>query len=125
MHLFRYAMQYIRKKIFYHRVDQDTYLRYLKENGAQIGERVRIFYPHSTFIDDTRPWMISIGNDVQITSGVRILTHGYDWSVLKGLSGIVLGSCGRVSIGNNCFIGMNSTILKGVSIGRQLYYWGE
>lgn len=117
MHLLRYVMQYIRKKIFYHRMDQDTYLRFLKENGAQIGERVRIFYPHSTLIDDTRPWMISIGDDVQITSGVRILTHGYDWSVLKGLSGNVLGSCGEVCIGNNCFIGMNTTILKGVHIG--------
>lgn len=38
--------------------------------------------------------MISIGDDVQITSGVTILSHGFDWSVLKGTYGEVLGSSG-------------------------------
>lgn len=36
-----------------------------------------------TIVDTMRPWMIEIGNDVQITSGVKILTYGYDWSVIK------------------------------------------
>ena len=27
--------------------------------------------------------MVEIGNDVQITRGVIILTHSYDWSVLR------------------------------------------
>lgn len=71
----------------------------------------------TTEIDLTRPFMIEIGNDVQITKGVTILTHGYDWAVLKGVYGDVLGSAGKVTIGNNVFIGMNSTILKGVTIG--------
>ncbi len=47
-----------------------------------------------------------------------VLTHGYDWSVLKGVYGEVLGSCGEVNIGNNVFIGMHTTILKGVHIGN-------
>lgn len=38
--------------------------------------------------------MIKIGNDVQITAGVTILLHGYDWAVLKGVYGEVLGSSG-------------------------------
>lgn len=115
--LYRKLMRIIRTKLYGHRVDQETYIKYLRDRGAKIGNRVRIFYPHETFIDDTRPWMLTIGDDVQITSGVRILSHGYDWSVLKGLYGEVLGSCGEVSIGNNVFIGMNTTILKGVHIG--------
>ena len=61
--------------------------------------------------------MIEIGNNVSITTGVTILTHGYDWSVFKGMYGDVLGSAGRVKIGDNVFIGMHSTILKGVTIG--------
>lgn len=36
-----------------------------------------------THIDETRPWLVEIGDDVQITAGVTILTHGYDWAVLK------------------------------------------
>ncbi|MBE6583905.1 MAG: acyltransferase [Ruminococcaceae bacterium] len=106
------------KKLFYaHRCDQETYIEYLRRGGAEIGERVRIFDPQSTVIDATRPFMLKIGNDVQITSGVTILTHGYDWSVIKGAYGEVLGSAGEVVIGNNCFIGMHTTILKGVHIG--------
>lgn len=85
-----------------------------------IGERTTIFDPKSTIIDETRPWMIKIGKDVQITAGVTILTHGYDWSVLKGVYGEVLGSAGQVEIGNNVFIGMHTTILKGVHIGNNV-----
>lgn len=48
------------------------------------------------------------------------MTHGFDWSVLKGVYGEVLGSSGKVSIGNNVFIGMKSTVLKGVSIGNNV-----
>lgn len=65
----------------------------------------------------TRPWLINIGNDVQITEGVTILTHDYAWSVLKGVYGDILGSSGASYIGNNVFIGMQSIILKGVHIG--------
>ena len=60
---------------------------------------------------------INAGSNVNITEGVTILTHGYDWSVLKVKYGDVLGSAGKVAIGNNVFIGMNTTILKGVTVG--------
>lgn len=85
--------------------------------GVEIGKRTTIFNPDSVCIDITRPWLVKIGDDVQITSGVTILTHGFDWSVLKGVYGEVLGSSGQVTIGNNVFIGMHTTILKGVTIG--------
>ena len=107
----------IKKALFGCKVDSNTYIEHLKKNGAKIGDRVRIFEPRYTQIDETRPWLLDIGDDVQITYGVTILTHGYDWSVLKGMYGEVLGSSGRVKIGNNVFIGMHSTILKGVTIG--------
>ena len=109
---------FIKRLIFSYRCDSDSYISYLRKGGAEIGDRVKIFDPRSTVIDATRPYMLKIGNDVQITSGVTILTHGYDWSVLKGLYGDVMGSCGEVVIGNNCFIGMHTTILKGVHIGN-------
>ena len=51
--------------------------------GVKIGERTVIFSPRETFIDEQYPWMVEIGNDVQITRGVIILTHSYDWSVVK------------------------------------------
>ena len=69
-------------------------MKYLRSLGCKIGERTSFFYPIRTNIDITRPWLIDIGDDVQITTGVTILTHGYDWSVLKGVYGDVLGSGG-------------------------------
>ena len=85
-----------------------------------IGKNTVIYSPNYCVIDQTRPWMIEIGDNVSITTGVTILTHGYDWSVFKGMYGDVLGSAGRVKIGDNVFIGMNSTILKGVTIGNNV-----
>lgn len=115
------AIKNVYKKIRYGvRASSDSYINYLKATGMSIGERVVIFDPVSTLIDVTRPWLVEIGDDVQITRGVTILTHGYDWSVIKGKYGVVLGSGGGVKIGNNVFIGMNTIILKGVHIGNNV-----
>ena len=47
------------------------------------------------------------------------MTHGSDWSVLKGVYGDILGSSGG-KIGDNVFSGMQTTILKGVHIGNNV-----
>lgn len=101
-------------------IDSETRLNELRKMGMRIGERTMLFGNTSIMIDTTRPWLIEIGSDVQITHGVTILTHGYDWSVLKRVHGELLGSAGKVTIGNNVFIGVNSTILKGVTIGSNV-----
>ena len=98
----------------------DKMVARLRGMGMRIGERTTFFDPNSCLIDETRPWLIEIGDDVQITHGVVILTHGYDWAVLKGVYGEVLGSAGKVTIGNNVFIGVRSVILKGVTIGNNV-----
>lgn len=112
--------QLMKKFIYREKADSNSYVKFLRSQGAKIGERVNIYAPNKTLIDMTRPWLIDIGNDVQITEDVTILTHGYDWAVLKGVYGEVLGSSGGVKIGNNVFIGMKTTILKGVHIGNNV-----
>lgn len=107
----------IRKFAYGPKVSSEAYIEHLRSLGMVIGEDVRIYSPTHCIIDATRPWMVEIGDNVSITEGVTILTHGYDWSVFKGKYGDVLGSAGRVKIGDNVFIGMNTTILKGVTIG--------
>lgn len=108
--------QRIKKVIYGSKANSESYIKYLRSLGVKIGDRTTFYAPIKTQIDTTRPWLLSIGDDVQITEGVTILTHGFDWSVLKGVYGDILGSAG-VTIGNNVFIGMQSTILKGVHIG--------
>lgn len=102
------------------RSSSEKYTAYLRSQGMVIGSNTIIYSPTHCVIDQTRPWMIENGDNVSITEGVTILTHGYDWSVFKGKYGDVLGSAGRVKIGNNVFIGMNATILKGVTVGNNV-----
>lgn len=110
----------IKKIVLGPKASSQDYVNYLRSNGMVIGNNTVIYSPNNCVIDQTRPWMIEIGDNVSITTGVTILTHGYDWSVFKGMYGDVLGSAGRVKIGNNVFIGMNSTILKGITIGNNV-----
>ena len=109
------------KKIVYgHKATSGSFVKYLRSLGMVIGEEVHFYAPMKCIIDTQHPWMIEIGNNVHITEGVTILTHGYDWSVLKGKYGDVLGSAGHVKIGNNVFVGMGATILKGVTVGNNV-----
>ena len=110
----------LKRCIFGYKSSSELYVAHLRKAGTVIGNNTVIYSPRNCVIDETRPWMIEIGNNVSITNGVTILTHGYDWSVFKGKYGDVLGSAGHVKIGDNVFIGMNATILKGVNIGNNV-----
>ena len=110
----------IRKLLKGNRYNSATYIKHLRKIGCSIGDDVNIYEPTTVFIDETRPWLIKIGSHINITRGVTILTHGYDWAVLKTIYGEVLGSSGGVTIDDNVFIGMNTTVLKGVHIGKNV-----
>lgn len=110
----------IKKLIKGDKYNSQTYIAHLRSIGCCIGDDVTIYNPSTTHIDETRPWLITKGNHVNITHGVTIITHGYDWAVLKTVYGDVLGSSGEVKIEDNVFIGMNTTILKGVHIGKNV-----
>lgn len=88
---------FLRKLVYGYKADSDSYIAYHRNKGCNIGEQVKVYSPKTTFIDLTRPWLINIGDNVNITHGVTILTHGYDWSVLKGVYGEILGSSGGVN----------------------------
>lgn len=110
----------LRKLIYGHKASSETYLNYYRERGASIGSGCVVYEPTNTMIDVSRPYLIQIGNDVQILKGVTILTHGYDWSVLKGVYGEVLGNAKPVTIGNNVFLGRNVTVMGNVTIGNNV-----
>ena len=119
------VIQFLKKLIYGNKADSAAYVRHLREIGVAIGEDVTIYAPTKTFIDEQYPWMISIGKHVRITEGVKILTHDYSWSVLKVADNIeedyweggIFGASGKVTIGNNVFIGMNAIITRNVTIG--------
>lgn len=102
------------------RYNSSTYIDHLRQIGMKIGLDCTIYVPTKTIIDEQYPWMITIGNHVRITEGVKILTHDYAWSVLKTTTGTILGASGTVRIGDNVFIGMNTIITRNVEIGNNV-----
>ncbi len=97
-------------------INSARYAAYLRKRGATVGEGTK-FYGKIT-IDLTRPSLVEIGRDCVFTDNVRLLTHGFDWSVLREKYGEVLASAAKVVIEDNVFIGMSTIILKGVRIGK-------
>ena len=103
----------------------------LRKLGVSIGEDVHLYARAHIFIDKNFPWMLTIGDHVHLTSGVHIICHDYSWIVGKNYYHEVLGGIGKVSIGNNVFIGtetvvlMNSEIGDNVIIGAQSVVCGK
>lgn len=113
-------MGILKKLVKRKKQSSDEVLQELRNQGAKIGKDVKIFSTALTLIDKTAPWLITIGDYVQIAEGVKILTHDYAWSVLKHYGpepGAIIGAQSPVKIGNSVFIGMNAVITRGVTIG--------
>ena len=100
-----------------YKADSDSYIEYLKNLGVKIGKGVEIYRPFNTTIDIQNPHMLRIGNNVQMTGPVTILTHDYSWSIIKSVYGEILGNQQETVIGDNVFIGWGATILGGAHIG--------
>lgn len=115
----------INKIRFPHTYSSEAYVAYLRKLGMEIGNDVTIYSPRESIIDKQYPWMIKIGNHVRITTGVTILSHDFSWSVLKnynynGAGGAVFGASGKITIGDNVFIGMHAMILRSAQIGNNV-----
>ncbi len=116
-------MRFVRKLISklakrYAQRSSESYVAWLRRKGVVIGEGVVFHQRANVSIDLTRPTLIEIGNNVHFTYGLVILTHGYDWVVLRNIYNEVISSSGKVTIKDNVFIGYNVTILKGVTVGN-------
>ncbi len=112
--------KFLRNLIKGEKANSKTFVSYLRKQGVTIGENVNFYSPSNTLVDTSAPWLLTIGNNVNITHGVIILTHDYSWSVIKQLpdcKGRISGAQEAVNIGNNVFIGMNAIITRGVTIG--------
>lgn len=97
-------------------VNNEGYLKYLRSRGVTIGEDVTFHCPGDTHVDITDPHLLTIGDHVNLTGPITILTHDYGWSVIKGKTGEILGNEKPVTIGNNVFVGWGATILCGTTI---------
>lgn len=100
-------------------LQESEYLPFLRYFGIFIGEATYI--SPDAIIDITRPSLVSIGNQCYVNSGFKLLTHDFVAGVMRHVYGEFINSSGRVTIGNNVGTGYNVTILKGVTIGDNVF----
>ncbi|MEO8582593.1 MAG: acyltransferase [Flavitalea sp.] len=84
---------------------------YFKRLGLKVGKNCRIY----TSRFGSEPYLITIGNNVTITSGVCFITHDGSGTLMRDEKGrrYVFQP---IEIGNNVFVGVNSILLPGVKI---------
>lgn len=106
---------FIRLKQFYQiRIQKkdpmELHIASMRRSGMQIGDRCRIF----SNIQSNEPYLIRIGDNVTISGNVTFCTH--DNGIIKVIEGKT-DVVGPITVGNDCFIGMNSTLMLGITLG--------
>ena len=87
-----------------------------RRKGVTVGAGCRIYV--RSF--GSEPFLISVGDRVTITSGVRLLTHDGSTWLVRDADGNRYQRYSPIKIGNDVFIGVNAIIMPGVSVGSRV-----
>jgi acetyltransferase-like isoleucine patch superfamily enzyme len=109
--LIKYVITGLRNKYEISKRDNYSIAEYFRKQGAQIGNDCQIGIRRLS----TEPYLVKIGNQVVIGSGVLFLTHTSGWNFRDRIPD--LHQFGKIEVGNNCYIGSNSILLPNVTIG--------
>jgi hypothetical protein len=88
---------------------------FARSRGMVVGERCRFIKPN-TIAFGSEPYLVRLGNHVTVCAGVHFITHdGGVWVLREQHPDIDV--FGPITVGNNVFIGPNTLILPGATIG--------
>ncbi|MBR6951274.1 MAG: acyltransferase [Oscillospiraceae bacterium] len=90
--------------------NSEIIIAHLRRIGTSVGERC---YIYSNNLETSEPYLVFIGNDVTIAEGVRFTTHDDSVEAYYRKDTLIVG---RITIGNNCFLGSNCIVLPGVTL---------
>ena len=96
---------------------------YARRKPIEFARRIGVFVVHSCRLISvsrstfgSEPFLITLGDHVTVTSGVRFVTHdGGVWVFRDEYPNIEV--FGGIQIGNNVFIGINSVLMLGTKVG--------
>lgn len=91
-------------------------MKYAKKIGVNFGESCRVY---GKVYWGSEPWIISLGNNVFITDGVKFITHDGGTLLFRKIVPD-LEITKPITIGNDVYIGNNAIILPGVNIGNKV-----
>lgn len=88
--------------------------RFARSLGVEIGNDCQI----QTKGFSSEPYLIKIGNHVQVTKDVKFFTHSGGWIIRDKYPDF--DTFGKIEIKDNVYIGNNALILPGITIGRDV-----
>ena len=100
-------------KEFLYRLRGEYTTEKLISMGMQVGRNFKRL--NGVILDPGHCWLIEIGNNVTMAPRVHILCHDASTKTFLDYTKI-----GRVTIGDNVFIGAESVVLPGVNIGSNV-----
>lgn len=104
-------MNYLKELIYRMRGDYTT--EKLIKMGMKVGSNFGRL--NGVILDPSHCWLIEIGDNVTMAPRVHVLCHDASTKQFLGYTKI-----GRVTIGDNVFIGADSVVLPGVKIGNNV-----
>ena len=104
-------MNFIKELVYRLRAEHTT--EKLVKMGLKVGKNFKRL--NGVILDPSHCWLIEIGDNVTMAPRVHILCH--DASTKQHLGYTKLG---RVTVGDNVFIGAESVVLPGVTIGSNV-----
>ena len=104
-------------KVWCNKLTRKSNTEIARQLGVRIGNRCHILAdPYVCF--GSEPFLVELGDHVEVTGGCRFVTHdGAVWVLREEQELAMVDKFGKITVGNNVFIGLSSTILPGVTIG--------
>ena len=91
-------------------------IAFARQQGVKIGDSCKFITPPNL---GSEPWLIEIGNHVELSGYVTFITHdGSTWVFRNEEKYKKVLKYGKIIIHDNCFIGMRTIIMPGVEIGE-------
>ncbi len=91
-------------------------VKYARKKKVKIGNNCRIYIKNW----GSEPFLISIGDHVTVTSGVKFITHDGSTCLVSDDSGRRYQRFAPIQVGSHVFIGVNTIVMPGVSIGSNV-----
>lgn len=112
-HPIRATMRMIKDRLAGYR-DPEAFARSL---GVRLNGKVT-FYAINRGMFGSEPWLITLGDNVYITSGVTFVTHDGGTLILRKQIPDLEWTA-PISVGNDVYFGVHALILPGVTIGNR------
>lgn len=88
-------------------------IKYAQKRGVVFGKNLHIYGKVNW---GSEPWIITLGHNVYLTNNLTFITHdGGTLPLSKRINDLEITK--PITIGHNAYIGVNCTILPGVTIG--------